>query len=112
VGKLENKPKNGPVRGVLRCISPPIQELNGKLYSLGMNVGWPRECGGENDAILLCASSPSGTPCNGDSGSGLTISGSTLVGVEDDYFLVSGRRCAAGAENAFANVAAPEIQDF
>jgi len=91
---------------------PATNELNEKLYSLGMTVGWPRECGGENDAVLICASSPSGTPCNGDSGGGLTISGSTLVGVEDDYDLVSGKRCAAGAENAFANVAAPEIQDF
>jgi hypothetical protein len=91
---------------------PATNELNGRLYSLGMTVGWPRECGGENDAVLLCASSPSGTPCNGDSGSGLTISGSTLVGVEDDYTEIDGKRCVAGAENAFANVAAPEIQDF
>jgi hypothetical protein len=87
-------------------------ELNGRLYSLGMTVGWPRECGGEDDAVLICASSPAGTPCNGDSGSALTISGSTLVGVEDDYTVVDGKRCVAGAENAFANVAAPEIQDF
>jgi hypothetical protein len=92
--------------------NPATNELNGRLYSLGMTVGWPRECGGENDAVLLCASSPSGTPCNGDSGSGLTISGPTLVGVEDDYILVLGKRCAVGAENAFVNVAAPEIQDF
>jgi hypothetical protein len=92
--------------------NPATNEFNEKLYSLGMTVGWPRECGGENDAVLICASSPSGTPCNGDSGSGLTISGSTLVGVEDDYTLVAGQRCVAGAENAFANVAAPEIQDF
>ncbi len=90
----------------------PEEPLDGKLYSLGMTVGWPRECGGENDAVLICASSPSGTPCNGDSGSGLTISGSTLLGVEDDYFLVSGKPCVAGTENAFTNVAAPEIQDF
>jgi hypothetical protein len=92
--------------------NPATNELNGRLYSLGMTVGWPRECGGEDDAVLICASSPSGTPCNGDSGSGLTISGSTLVGVEDDYTEVAGKRCVAGAENAFANVAAPEIQDF
>jgi len=93
--------------------NPNTKELNGKLYSLGLTVGWPRECGGENDAVLTCASSPSGTPCNGDSGSGLTLgSPSTLVGVEDDYTLVSGKRCVAGAENAFANVAAGEIQDF
>ena len=92
--------------------NPATNELNGRLYSLGMTVGWPRECGGENDAVLMCASSPSGTPCNGDSGSGLTISGSTLVGVEDDYILLLGKRCVAGTENAFTNVAAPEIQDF
>jgi hypothetical protein len=92
---------------------PISEELNGKLYSLGMTVGYSRECGGENDAVLLCASSRSGTPCNGDSGSALTTAGPlTLVGVEDDYTLVSGKRCAPGAENAFANVAAPEIQDF
>lgn len=35
-----------------------------------------------------------------------------LAGVEDDGILVSGKRCVAGAENAFADVAAPEIQDF
>jgi hypothetical protein len=93
---------------------PVSEELNGKLYSLGMTVGYSRECGGENDAVLLCARSLSGTPCNGDSGSALTVAGSftTLAGVEDDYTLVSGKRCVAGAENAFANVAAPEIQDF
>ncbi len=36
--------------------NPITSEINGKLYSLGMTVGWPRECGGENDAVLLCAS--------------------------------------------------------
>jgi hypothetical protein len=111
---------SGPLEGALVNLTgfgqeePVSEELNGKLYSLGMTVGYSRECGGENDAVLLCASSPTGTPCNGDSGSALTIAGSltTLVGVEDDYTLVSGKRCVAGAENAFANVAAPEIQDF
>ncbi|HEX4116401.1 MAG TPA: carboxypeptidase regulatory-like domain-containing protein [Solirubrobacteraceae bacterium] len=90
------------------------EELNGRLYSLGMTVGYSRECGGENDAVILCASSVAGSPCNGDSGSGLTISapGSVLAGVEDDYSLVSGERCADGALNSYANLAAPEIQDF
>ena len=95
--------------------NPLTEELNGKLYYLGMTIGYSRECGGENDAVLLCASSASGTPCNGDSGSALTtVAGPsiTLVGVEDDYTLVSGKRCVADANNAFANVAAPEIQDF
>ncbi len=57
--------------------------------------------------------SPSGTPCSGDSGGALTLeSPAMLAGVEDDGILVSGKRCVAGAENAFADVAAPEIQDF
>jgi hypothetical protein len=111
---------SGPLEGALVNLTgfgqeePVTEELNGKLYSLDMTIGFSRECGGESDAVLLCASSPSGTPCNGDSGSALTVAGSftTLVGVEDDYTLVSGKRCVAGAENAFANVAAPEIQDF
>jgi hypothetical protein len=92
--------------------NPATNELDGRLYSLSMTVGWPRECGGEDDAVLICARSPSGTPCSGDSGSGLTIAGSMLVGVEDDYDLIDGKRCVADAENAFADVAAPEIQDF
>ncbi len=93
--------------------NPLTDELNDKLYSLAMTVGWPRECGGENDAVLLCASSTSGAPCNGDSGNALTLgSPAVQVGVEDALLLVDGKRCVAGAESAFANVAAPEIQDF
>ncbi len=91
----------------------PAEPLAGKLNSLHMTLGYARECGGENDAVLLCASGPSGTACNGDSGSALTLgSSAALVGVIDDVVLVSGQRCHAGAENALANVAAPEIQDF
>jgi trypsin len=91
----------------------PESELNGKLYSLAMTVVYSRDCGGENDAVMLCVISPVGSPCNGDSGSGLTLGSPTmLAGVEDDYFLMSGKKCATGAENALTNVAAPEIQDF
>lgn len=91
------------------AVEPP----NGKLYTLGMTLGYARECGGENDAVLLCASGSTGTACDGDSGGALTLGlSSTLVGVVDDYFLVSGQKCSPGAENAFTNVAAPEIQDF
>jgi Trypsin len=87
--------------------------LDGELHSLSMRLGYSRECGGENDAVLLCGSASLGSPCNGDSGSALTLGPTDLlVGVEDAYLLVSGQKCSAGAENAFANVAAPEIQDF
>jgi hypothetical protein len=93
------------------------EELNGALYSLSMSLGSTEECGedkGENNAVLLCASSPSGSPCSGDSGSGLTTAESSpaLIGVMNDGAVVGGRGCTAGASNSFANLAAPEIQDF
>src|ERR1700735_4805582 len=83
--------------------NPLTNELTEELYSLPMTVGWPRECGGENDAVFLCASSVSGAPCNGDSGGALTLgSPAVQVGVEDDLNLVDGKRCVAGAESGFA----------
>jgi hypothetical protein len=93
------------------------EEFDGKLYSLGMTLGYNRECGGENgvnNAVLLCASAPAGSPCSGDSGSALTLPGSppTLVGVMNAGAVIAGRGCTPGARNSFADVAAPEIQDF
>jgi hypothetical protein len=97
--------------------NPSTEELNGNLYSLGMTVDSAGECGGEegkNSAVLLCASAPSGTPCHGDSGSGLTLPGSPpqLVGVMNTGTAPAGKECEAGRLNVFAAVAAPEIQDF
>jgi hypothetical protein len=94
--------------------NPATEELNGKLYSLGMTVGFPRSCGGEADAVFVCASAAGGSGCSGDSGSGLTASGSpsTVIGVMDTFQIVSGKECAANADNGFTNVAAPEIRDF
>jgi len=97
--------------------NPSTKELNGKLYSLGMNVGSSEKCGGEegeNNAVVLCASSPSGAPCSGDSGSALTTLGSppTLLGVMNDGAVIAGKGCTAGGRDSFADVAAPEIQDF
>ncbi len=93
------------------------QEFNGKLYALGMTLGYSRECGGENgadNAVLLCASAPVGSPCSGDSGSALTAPGSTpvLLGVMNAVAVVAGKICIAGTHSTIANVAAPEIQDF
>ena len=85
----------------------------GPLNSLGMTVGFSRPCGGEADAVFLCASSQSGSGCNGDSGSGLTYGSTpTLVGVMDTVQIISGEPCRDGADNGFVNVAAPEIRDF
>lgn len=85
----------------------------GPLHSLGMTVGFSRPCGGEADAVFVCASSQDGSGCNGDSGSGLTYgSMPTLVGVMDIVEIVAGEACSDGADNGFVNVAAPEIRDF
>ncbi len=47
--------------------NPETKELNDRLYSLGMTVGFPRRCGGEADAVFVCASAVGGSGCNGDS---------------------------------------------
>jgi hypothetical protein len=89
-------------------------ELSGKLYSLGMTLTFSRRCGGAADALFLCASTPSGSLCSGDSGSGLTTTGATktVVGVTDTVEVISGKACLNGAIGGFVNVAAPEIKDF
>ncbi len=97
--------------------NPSTKELNGKLYSLGMNVGSSEKCGGEEgeeDSVILCASSPTGAPCSGDSGSALTTLGSppALVGVMNDGVVIAGKGCITAGRDSFADVAAPEIQDF
>jgi hypothetical protein len=91
----------------------PSVKAEGPLHSLGMTVGFSRPCGGEADAVFVCASSVGGSGCAGDSGSGLT-SGSiaTLVGVMDTDELVGGESCLPGTNNGFVNIAAPEIRDF
>jgi secreted trypsin-like serine protease len=90
------------------------EELNGTLNSIGMTLGFSRQCGHEADAVFLCASASTGSACFGDSGSGLTTSGATplLVGVMNTVTEVSGTVCGAGSTNGFVNLAAPEIRDF
>jgi hypothetical protein len=92
----------------------PEEELNGRLYAIGMTLGSSRECGGEDNALFLCASSPDGSLCFGDSGSGLTLPGTpaTLVGVADTVQVIDGKPCLPGAIGGFVNLAAPEIRDF
>ena len=93
---------------------PLTEELNGELYAIDMTLGFSRACGGEDDALFLCASSPKGSDCFGDSGSGLIVPGSpaTLIGVTDTVEVIEGKPCLAGAVGGFANIAAPEIRDF
>ena len=88
-------------------------EANHNLYSLSMTAGFSGKCGGEADAVFVCASSQAGSGCSGDSGSALT-SGypAALVGVMDTVEVVSGQACETGATNGFVNTSAPEIRDF
>jgi len=94
--------------------SPLAKELAGPLNSIGMTVASSERCGGLADALFVCASTPTGSLCSGDSGGALTLGGSsaTLVGVTDTVEVISGEPCRDGALGGFANVAAPEIHDF
>jgi hypothetical protein len=92
----------------------PEGTLTGALNSLGMTLVFSRLCGGEANALFLCASTPSGSLCQGDSGSALTTTGSPakLVGVTDTVEIIAEEVCRDGAIGGFVNVAAPEIRDF
>jgi hypothetical protein len=89
-------------------------EPNGKLYSMSMTLRSSEQCGGEADAVFLCASTLAGSACGGDSGGGLTSAGTTpaLIGLLSMVEVISGNRCQAGADNGFVNLTAPEIRDF
>jgi hypothetical protein len=93
--------------------NPLTAERDGNLYSLGETLGFSRECGGDANAVFLCGSTPAGSACDGDSGGGLLAGNpQRLVGIIDTVALVEKQECAAGADNGFANVTAPEILDF
>jgi Trypsin len=91
------------------------QSPDGELHSIGMTLLYPRRCSsglpnGAANALFLCASSPTGAACFSDGGNGLTAFGSSpeLAGVLG--YELGG--CEAGDIGAYANVGAPEIQDF
>lgn len=90
-----------------------LEPFTGKLNSLALHVGFSRVCGGEEDAVFVCASAAGGSPCHGDSGSGLTLPGSppSLLGVTNTI-QGEGAPCGPGSIGGFANLAAPEIADF
>lgn len=94
-------------------VETPNGQPEGPLNSLGMTVGFSRPCGGQADAVFLCASATAGSGCSGDSGSGLTDGSTpTLVGVMDTVEVISGEECRSGSNNGFVNIAAPEIREF
>ncbi len=89
------------------------ERATGELHSIAMSTVFGRECGGEANALILCASTSSGSLCSGDSGSALTLpaAANAQLGVAD-FNLVSETPCSDGAIGGFANLAAPEIRDF
>ncbi len=100
-------------------------EVNGGLYSLGTQdlgvflrgaqAGLIRRCGGEANALFVCASNSGGTSCIFDEGGPVTqeLNGSpTLVGVIDEFEFAGEELCPAGAIDGFVNLAAPEVRDF
>jgi trypsin len=92
----------------------PGVDSSGQLNWLTGTVDQQGACGSgeaiDDDATRFCAASPTGSLCEGDSGSGLVTTGSTptLIGV-----LSAGvPGCAAGTHSEFTYVAAPEILSF
>lgn len=89
----------------------------GALRQIGVAVSPQGTCGDEGltgygAALLLCASSPFGAACHGDSGGGLVSSGAhpTLVGIETSD---EGQHpCKAGELNGYVYVGAPEVWRF
>jgi hypothetical protein len=96
--------------------SSPTVQTSGPLSWMTATVDPQGGCGAPaggltpNNGITLCASSPAGAVCNGDSGSGLvtTTGAPVLVGVVSSG--ASG--CDSGSHGAFAYTGAPEILQF
>jgi hypothetical protein len=95
--------------------NPSTEELNERLYSLGITLGPSRACGGEAEAVFLCGKNIDGSACNGDSGGGLVnqlSGGPTLIGVVDTVQIIAGERCRDDALDGFVNLGAGEVRDF
>jgi len=90
---------------------------NGSLVWYTGTTDEPDNCGGfsneiipDDDAVAICASSPSESVCNGDSGAGLVTTGGTptLVGIASS----TRPGCDLGSSGVFTSVVAPEILLF
>ena len=93
----------------------PTISSSGPLDWMTATVDAQGACGSnggliDNNAILVCASSPSSAVCSGDSGSGLvTTAGSpVLIGVVS----AGSSSCGSGTHGLFTYTGAPEILQF
>ncbi len=110
---------SAPTEGAQVALTGFGQEIasdngDGSLNSLAMVLGFSRPCGGEADAVSLCASAATGAACSGDGGSGLSTPGATptLIGTLDTIDVGSGEHCANGSISGFVNLTAPEVRGF
>jgi len=86
---------------------------DGTLRQMTATLESQATCAGRKSpahALLLCASSPVGASCIGDSGGGLVDDSPTpvLIGIDS----AGSSTCEAGASTLYANVAAPEVLRF
>ena len=96
--------------------SSPTVQTSGPLSWMTATVDPQGECSSTgrgltaNNGIVLCASSPSGAVCNGDSGSGLvtTTGAPVLIGVVS----AGAGGCDVGSHGTFTYTGAPEILQF
>ncbi len=90
--------------------SGPLSSLTGTVDPQGICSGSPNDGLIEFNAIELCEASSSSAVCNGDSGGGLVIGGSTptLIGVVS----AGAPGCNVGSHSLFTYTGAPEILSF
>ena len=89
---------------------------SGVVKQVGERVDPQGSCGkyllsSPDAALLMCASSPVGASCFGDSGAGFVSSGPdpTLIGIESSAY---GQSCRAGQTDRYVYVGAAEIWRF
>jgi trypsin len=83
------------------------QDADGSLHWMDTDLTEQADCGGANNAVLLCASAAGVAVCSGDSGSALVANG-TMIGIAS----TGAARCPRGGTGVFTNVAAAEILRF
>ena len=89
--------------------SGPLASMTATTYSQGSCGEFTTNAAiAENNAVVSCTASPTGSVCNGDSGAGILTGGSMLVGVVTN----GATGCPAGSPAIFTVVSAPEILAF
>ncbi len=83
-------------------------DTDGRLRSLPIALADPDECDDDDNAIEICAESPQGSACSGDSGGPVIGPGPVLVGVVSN----GPRACPPGGANRYTSLAVPENRAF